>query len=86
MISDKILGIIDTTLYYTSTKDGRELADKLTALMCYREVKAYFSCFNNFCDQEDWSPVDGDIAGHLCDDYPEDMIQCAIEQVKTELE
>lgn len=60
------------------------LIEELQRLMCYREVRAYYSCFNNFCEEDEWADIEEDILGTLDVDYPESMIVEAIEKVKNE--
>jgi hypothetical protein len=59
-------------------------ANELSALMCYREVRAYHSCFNNYCEEDEWTAIDEDIIGDLIEYYPENIIRKAIKQFKNE--
>ena len=58
---------------------------ELTALMCYREVRAYYQAYRDFDDNESDESIKQEILGTFSDDYPEETILQAIEQVKNEL-
>lgn len=58
--------------------------DELTALMCYREVRAYYQAYRDFDDNESDESIKQEILGTFSDDYPEEIILQAIKQVKNE--
>lgn len=75
-MKDEILKIV-----YDPKTGFNETADQLTALMCYREVKAYLRAFG-----EPYRECELDqIAEWLQSDYLEPIILQAIEQVKKEM-
>lgn len=67
--------------------EGEELAaDELTALMCYREVRAYYLGYNDWYTGVDWEQLGQEMLGHFSENYPEQTIREAIEKVKNEME
>jgi len=72
-MKDEILKIV-----YDPKTGFNECADQLTALMCYREVRAFMNgrALMVWC---------GPVIELLKDDYPKQLIMKAIEQVKKEM-
>lgn len=95
-MKDTILKIIQSKVHIQKARslagtevnilEGEELAaNELTALMCYREVRAYCAPIISFLGFiEDFEDTGNAIYKYLKDSYNEETILQAIEQVKKE--
>ena len=59
-------------------------ADEIQALMCYREVGAYYLCLITYCSAKELSGWEKELIESFVKYYPETMIQEAINKVKSE--
>jgi len=63
------------------TSNVDKAADDLMQLMCYREVRAYWTAYVDFNDPFDYN-IEQEILGSFYEEYPEEMLLKAIEQYK----
>lgn len=87
----KILSVYPGNIFQDDFFDGntlyligerQETIEQLTALMCYREVRAF--CIG-FSMAEDTAPSFCEIVEHFGSEYSQEVLHQAIDQVKMEM-